>query len=412
MDLLLAANITLAVVILLTTIQVANPLRFSAFPSLLLGTTLARLVLNIATTRLILTHAADQGTQAAGGVVAAFGGFVTSGSAAVGLILFVILVTIQFFVITKGATRISEVAARFALDGMPGRQSAIDSDLAAGAITSEGAQQQRRALARQADFYGAMDGASKFVRGDAVAGVVITLVNILGGLGIGVVQHGMSVSEAARVFTTLTIGDGLVSQLPAFVIAVAAGLLVTRSSDDSDLSADLVEQTFAYPTVLYAAAVMLAGLAFLGLPTGPLLCLAFACALTAFSLGGADAAGDVSHAPAASATDAENETATSGMLFTPGESEPLTLELGLGLLTLATVRRRRWDRSENRTVAAAARFGDGLRRSEGPDSRQPDARFSGVSYRFGWCGSRFGTTAARLCCGFVGDSQSAGVGNS
>lgn len=341
MDLLLAANITLSVVMLLTTTQVANPLQFSVFPSLLLGTTLARLVLNIATTRLILTRAADLGTNAAGGVIEAFGDFVTSGSAAVGLILFLILVAIQFLVITQGTTRISEVAARFALDGMPGRQMAIDADLAAGAITPQQAQSQRQRVAQQADFYGAMDGASKFVRGDAVAGLVITSVNILGGLTIGVVQHGMSLTEAAGVFTTLTIGDGLVSQLPAFLIAVAAGLLVTRTSIDSNLSQDAVGQTFAYPVVLYAAAGMLAVLAFTGLPMIPLLCLAAGCGVIGFTLETPDRRGD-GHDSSATTSDAAPLTSAEvaksqaeAPLFVPGETQPLALELGLGLLSLA-----------------------------------------------------------------------------
>ncbi len=182
MDVLLAGNITVAVVILLTTIYVGKPLEFSVFPSLLLGTTLARLVLNVASTRLILTKGGTDGTAAAGGVIEAFGNFVSGDSLVVGLILFTILVTIQFVVITKGATRIGEVAARFALDGMPGKQMAIDADLNAGLITAEIAKTRRQEVAQQADFYGAMDGAGKFVRGDAIAGIIITIINILGGL--------------------------------------------------------------------------------------------------------------------------------------------------------------------------------------------------------------------------------------
>ena len=211
MDMLLACNITTAVVILLTTVYVGKPLDFSVFPSILLGTTLARLVLNVASTRLILTRGALDGTGAAGDVIEAFGNFVSGESMVVGLILFTILVAIQFLVITKGATRISEVAARFALDGMPGKQMAIDADLNAGIITADIAKIRRQEVASQADFYGAMDGASKFVRGDAIAGIVITLINVVGGLYIGMVEQGMPLREAATVFTTLTIGDGLVS---------------------------------------------------------------------------------------------------------------------------------------------------------------------------------------------------------
>jgi flagellar biosynthesis protein FlhA len=347
MDLLLAGNITLAVVILLTATQVGNPLQFSVFPSLLLGTTLARLVLNIATTRLILTRAADHGTHAAGGVVAAFGDFVTAGSAAVGLILFLILVAIQFFVITKGATRVSEVAARFALDAMPGRQMAIDADLAAGALSADEARHERQRLSRQSDFYGAMDGAAKYVRGDAVAGIVITAVNLVGGLAIGVLQHGMSITQAAGVFSTLTIGDGLVSQLPAFLIAVATGLLVTRTSEESNLSEEALGQTFADPVVMYAAAGMLALLAFTGLPLLPMLCLAAGCGLVGYSLQHRSAAVSEGFAAASSApaltvttppvstSPAKPSAPQQRSLFVPGETEPLAVELGLGLLPLA-----------------------------------------------------------------------------
>src|SRR6185295_2753070 len=212
LDVLLAANITVSVIILLTTIYVRTPLEFNIFPSLLLATTLGRLVLNVASTRLILTHGGHDKMYAAGGVIKAFGEFVAGDQLVVGVIIFVIIVVIQFVVITKGATRISEVAARFALDGMPGRQMAIDADLNAGIIDEKEAQRRRQEITRQADFFGAMDGASKFVRGDAIAGIIITIINIIGGLVIGVVESGMSFGEATRVFTRLTIGDGLVSQ--------------------------------------------------------------------------------------------------------------------------------------------------------------------------------------------------------
>src|SRR5262245_51613203 len=195
LDLLLSANITVSVLILLTTIYVGRPLEFSVFPSLLLGTTLARLVLNVASTRLILTRGGIDGTGAAGGVIQAFGEFVAGDKIAVGLIIFIILIAIQFLVITKGATRISEVAARFALDGMPGKQMAIDADLQAGLLNAESARKRREEVAAQADFYGAMDGGSKLVRGDAIAGVVITLINIIGGFIIGVAQQGMAFAD-------------------------------------------------------------------------------------------------------------------------------------------------------------------------------------------------------------------------
>jgi flagellar biosynthesis protein FlhA len=273
MDVLLAGNIALAVVMLLTTVYVRTPLEFSIFPSLLLASTLGRLVLNVATTRLILTHAGSQGLLAAGGVVRAFGEFVAGDKIVVGLIIFVIIVVIQFVVITKGATRISEVAARFALDGMPGRQMAIDADVHAGIIDEREAQRRRQEITRQADFFGAMDGASKFVRGDAIAGILITLINVVGGLAIGVLEAGMPVAEAAEVYTKLTIGDGLVTQVPAFLISLAAGLLVTRSSNETNLPVEFISQIFSRPRALAVTGAFLGMLVFTNLPTLPLLSL-------------------------------------------------------------------------------------------------------------------------------------------
>ena len=279
MDMLLACNITTAVVILLTTIYVNRPLEFSVFPAILLGTTLSRLVLNVGTTRLILTNAATDGTHAAGGVIEAFGNFVAGGQIIVGLIIFIILVVIQFVVITKGATRVSEVAARFALDGMPGKQMAIDADLNAGLITQDQARLRREEVTQQADFYGAMDGASKFVRGDAVAGIIITLINIVGGLYVGMVENGMQLREAAEVFTKLTIGDGLVTQIPAFLISLAAGLIVTRTSGNSNLPRDVVGQLFRHSEALFLAAAFLMALSLTGLPAGPMIVLSAMCAV-------------------------------------------------------------------------------------------------------------------------------------
>ncbi len=276
MDVLLAANITVAVILLLTTIFVKTPLELSVFPSLLLGTTLARLALNIGTTRLILTRGPIDGDLAAGGVIQAFGEFVGGNNIAVGLVIFAIIIVIQFVVITKGATRISEVAARFALDGMPGRQMAIDADLNSGVIDNATAQFQRQEVAANADFYGAMDGASKFVRGDAIAGILITAINIAGGLIIGLTNH-MSISQAAEVFTRLTIGDGLSSQLPALLIAMAAGLLVTRSARRVDLPRETLNQVFGNPLVLVIAAVFLVAMVFTQMPKVPLLLIAAAC---------------------------------------------------------------------------------------------------------------------------------------
>jgi len=284
MDLLLSANITIAVIMLLTTIYVRTPLEFSIFPSLLLATTLFRLVLNVATTRLILTRGGVDGLMAAGGVVKTFGEFVASDNIVIGVIIFAIIVVIQFVVITKGSTRISEVAARFALDGMPGRQMAIDADLNAGIIDEHEAQRRRAEVTRQADFFGAMDGASKFVRGDAIAAIVITLINVLGGLVIGVFQSGMSLMQAVDVFTKLSIGDGLVSQVPAFLISLAAGLLVTRSSTEVNLPGEFLHQMFSRPVAMGVAGAFLGLLVFTSLPRLPLLSLGAACLATAVIL--------------------------------------------------------------------------------------------------------------------------------
>lgn len=275
-DLLLVANLALAALILLTTIFVDSPLDFSVFPSLLLFTTMFRLVLNIATTRMILTADAanpDEAMTVAGKLIQSFAEFVAGSEPVVGVILFVILIIIQFVVITKGATRISEVAARFMLDGMPGKQMAVDADLNAGLINEQQARQRRETIQHEADFHGAMDGASKFVRGDAVAGIIITLVNICGGLAIGMALKGWSFSESVEVFTKLTIGDGLVSQVPAFLIALAAGLIVTRSSSRANLNSELTDQLTGKAPALGITSGFLALLALTPLPTIPLFVL-------------------------------------------------------------------------------------------------------------------------------------------
>ena len=237
LDLLLICNITLSVIVLVTTVYISSPLEFAVFPSLLLAVTLFRLVLNVATTRLILTADGDPTTamHAAGEVINTFSDFVTRGSLAVGIIIFLIIFIIQFVVITKGSGRISEVAARFTLDAMPGKQMAIDADLNSGNITEPQARERRENVTREADFYGAMDGASKFVRGDAIAGIIVTVINILGGIYMGMVEHGWPIGDCLKLYTKLTIGDGLVSQLPAFVTSLGAGLIVTRSSSKKNL---------------------------------------------------------------------------------------------------------------------------------------------------------------------------------
>jgi len=276
MDLFLSLNISLAVIVLLTTIYVTSPMEFSIFPSLLLITTLMRLVLNIATTRLILANAQD-GLNAAGGVIAEFGSFVAGSNIVIGIIIFAIIVIIQFMVITKGATRISEVAARFALDGMPGKQMAIDADLSAGIIDEHQAQKRRDELTETADFFGAMDGASKFVRGDAIAGMLITAINIVGGLIIGILQHDMTLANAAEIYTILTIGDGLVSQVPAFFISLASGLLIARSSKERNLSADFITELFTRPKAMVITGSFLFVLMFTRLPSVPLFMIGASC---------------------------------------------------------------------------------------------------------------------------------------
>jgi flagellar biosynthesis protein FlhA len=336
LDVLLSLNITVAVLVLLTTVFVRTPLEFNIFPSLLLATTLFRLVLNVATTRLILTHAGSEGLWAAGGVVKTFGEFVAGDKIVVGLIIFAIIVVIQFVVITKGATRVSEVAARFALDGMPGRQMAIDADLNAGTIDEREAQRRRLDITKQADFFGSMDGASKFVRGDAIAGIVITLINIVGGLFIGMIESGMSFSQAADIFTKLTIGDGLVTQVPAFLISLATGLLVTRSSQDSDLPADFIKQLFSRPQALAVAGAFLGVLVFTNMPRIPLISIGGACIGLALTIKRRDARASVASMAKkqADATKAPEERVEDFLSV-----DPMEIEIGVGLIRLADPKR-------------------------------------------------------------------------
>jgi len=256
LDILLSVSITFSLIILLLSVYVTRPLDFSVFPSTLLIATLFRLSLNVASTRLILLHG-NEGTGAAGQVIKAFGAFVVGGNYVVGFIVFLVLVLINFIVITKGATRIAEVAARFTLDAMPGKQMSIDADLNAGVITDSEARRRRHEIELESNFYGAMDGAGKFVRGDAIAGIFIALINILGGLIVGVLQQGMTVGDAARVYTLLTVGDGLVTQIPALIVSTATGMLVSRSTASSDLGKEVGEQLFAQPKVIGTASVIL-----------------------------------------------------------------------------------------------------------------------------------------------------------
>ncbi|WP_408097681.1 flagellar biosynthesis protein FlhA [Peredibacter sp. HCB2-198] len=272
LDLFLAFSIATSIAILLMSIYARKPLDFSTFPSVLLITTLLRLSLNVASTRNILLHGASDGTKAAGHIIEAFGEFVVGGNYAVGIIIFMILVVINFIVITKGAGRVAEVSARFTLDAMPGKQMAIDADLNAGLIDEKEAKRRRAEVAQEADFYGSMDGASKFVRGDAIAGILITAINIVGGIIVGVAQNDMNFSDAARVFTLLTVGDGLIAQIPALVISTAAGIITTRNSNSEALGKQVNQEFTAHPKAFYitAGAISVFGL-IPGFPAFPFL---------------------------------------------------------------------------------------------------------------------------------------------
>src|SRR4051812_25812205 len=244
LDVLITVNLAIALTIVLLSLYTQDALEMSVFPSLLLFTTLFRLAINISVTRLILLHGD------AGSVIHAFGSFVVGGNVVVGLVVFLIIVVIQFVVITNGAGRVAEVAARFTLDAMPGKQMAIDADLNAGQITDDEARERRKEIAQEADFYGAMDGASKFVKGDAVAGVVIVAINLLGGIAVGVVQHHLSLSDAIHTYSLLTVGDGLAAQIPALLISTATGIIVTRSGSELDLGSAITGQILRQPRAL------------------------------------------------------------------------------------------------------------------------------------------------------------------
>jgi len=266
LDVLFTFNIVLALVVILVSVNSRRPLDFSVFPSIILGTTLMRLSLNVASTRVVLLRG-HEGTSAAGHVIESFGNVVIGGNFIVGLVVFVILMVVNFIVVTKGAERISEVSARFTLDALPGKQMAIDADLNAGLINQEQAQKRRREVGTEADFYGAMDGASKFVRGDAIASILILLINLIGGIAIGVFMHGLSAADALRQYGLLTIGDGLVAQIPALLLSAAAAIIVTRISDSGDFETQVSEQMLASPQVLYSAAGVMLVLALIpGMP--------------------------------------------------------------------------------------------------------------------------------------------------
>ena len=331
LDLFLATAIGLSVVVLLVALYTTDPLEFSSFPALLLLLTLFRLALNVSSTRLILADGH------AGEVIQAFGQFVVGGNYAVGIVLFLILIGINFIVITKGAGRVAEVAARFTLDAMPGKQMAIDADLGAGLIDEAQARKRREEIARQADFFGAMDGSSKFVKGDAIAGLLITAINIVGGIFIGMVQRGMPFSEAASTYTILTVGDGLVSQIPALVVSTAAGLMVTNAGGGSRMGPQLASQLGAHPKAMWIAAGVLGFFAVVpGLPKFPFIVMAGGTAMLARVASRAEVRRDEEAAQATAAETAPVQTPD------PMEDllqiDPIELEVGYALIPLVDER--------------------------------------------------------------------------
>ncbi|MDP2696645.1 flagellar biosynthesis protein FlhA [Thalassospira sp.] len=341
LDMFLALSISFSVLILMTALFIQKPLEFNSFPTILLVATSLRLALNIATTRLILGHG-HEGTDAAGAVIQAFGGFLISGNFVIGIIVFAILVIINFVVITKGSGRIAEVAARFTLDAMPGKQMAIDADLSAGLVNEEQAKARRKELEDESSFFGSMDGASKFVRGDAVAGILITFINVIGGIIIGTAQMGLSLAEAAETYTILTVGDGLVSQIPALIVSTAAGLLVTKGGLDGATEKAVFGQISGYPAALGIAAVLMGGMALLpGIPMIWFVLLSALFGFLAWKIGKTQQkAKDVITDKAASDIAAENAI--------PVPDEPIAnalrmdyvrLELGYGLLSLISTER-------------------------------------------------------------------------
>ncbi|WP_244491513.1 flagellar biosynthesis protein FlhA [Bosea sp. Root381] len=336
LDLLLALSIILSVLVLMTALFIEEPLEFSAFPTVLLIVTMFRLALNLATTRVILAHG-HEGSASAGHVIEAFGSFVMGGNFVIGVIVFTILIIVNFVVITKGSGRIAEVAARFALDAMPGKQMAIDADLGAGLIDQEVAKVRRKALEDEANFFGSMDGASKFVRGDAIAGLLITFINVLGGIIIGVAQQGMGFGDAARVYTQLTVGDGLVSQIPALIVSTAAGLLVSKSGVRGAADKALGKQLSNYPKALGMSAAVMTLIALLpGIPMLPFLGLAAGAGWLAWRASGLAKAREAEVAVAAQAAsplqaDGTPKEETLNDLL---KLDELKIEIGYGLLPL------------------------------------------------------------------------------
>ncbi|ACN98388.1 flagellar biosynthesis protein FlhA [Sulfurihydrogenibium azorense Az-Fu1] len=333
LDILLTFSITFSMLILMAAVYVESPLKFSSFPSILLIATLFRLSLNVASTRRILLHG-HEGPDAAGHVIQAFGQFVVGGNYVVGIIVFLVLVIINFIVITKGTERISEVAARFTLDAMPGKQMSIDADLNSGLIDEKEAQRRRQEVQREADFYGAMDGATKFIRGDAVAGIIIVFINIIGGIIIGMVQKGMDFQTALQNFTILTIGDGLVSQIPALITSTAAGLMVTRAASEMNLGREIFTQLTSYPKALFMAAGAIFVMGIIpGMPTLPFLILASIVGISGYmmSLILKEKEAKEKEEKAKEMVKSLEEEKPEDYVQPP---EPLTLEIGYGLIYL------------------------------------------------------------------------------
>jgi len=329
LDMLLAVSLIFSILVLMTALMIKKPLEFTAFPSVLLLATLLRLALNIATTRLILANG-QTGEHAAGEVIAAFAQFVMGGEFVIGVIVFAILVIVNFVVITRGSTRIAEVAARFTLDAMPGKQMAIDADLSAGLINENEARARRKALEEESSFFGAMDGASKFVRGDAIAGLLIVFINIIGGIIIGVVSHGMEFAEAGRTYTLLTVGDGLVTQIPALIISVAAGLLVTKAGVDGAADKAFAKQLASYPVALGVVAACAFGVGLLpGMPLIPFWILAFTAGLLAWNLRQANRAAAAAALIEPPPAPAAEETPAASLAM-----DEVRIELGFALLPL------------------------------------------------------------------------------
>ena len=326
MDVLISANITLSVIVLLVSLYITKPVDFSVFPTTLLLMTLFRLALNISSARLILLYG-NTGTSAAGDVIQAFGAFVVGGNYIIGVVIFLVLIAIQYVVINHGAVRISEVTARFTLDAMPGKQMSVDSDLNAGLIDENEARAKRKMLASEAEFYGAMDGASRFTQRDAVASILITSINIIAGFLIGVLQHGMDLKRALQTYTILTIGDGLVTVIPALMISISGGLIITRTSSETKLGVDFQKQVFsnAHPLLL-ASGVLIAMAAFPGLPKIPFLVLGGGVGAMAWRMRQKTATADKTKVPAA----APAKESLEGLL----KVEPLSVEVGLGLVQM------------------------------------------------------------------------------